>query len=112
MKYGKDRPTTRPCGSRPFSSIDGLTTHLLVEVEIEVLQPLVRIAEGGLLASAFEQAVGAAGKLVLYEGGDEIDRSHTLGARLLQSSVQNGGHTAEAQLLERPVELDEVHGVS
>jgi hypothetical protein len=53
---------------------DEAAVHLLVEVEIEGVQPLVRVAEAGLLDAAGEEAVLAAQELVADEGGEEIDR--------------------------------------
>ena len=89
--------------------VEEMARDLLVEVEGEILQPFIRIAEGRLLAATLEQPVGALGEFVLHERGDEVDRSHALGACLLQARLQHGGHATKAQLLERTIELDEVH---
>src|SRR5262249_32285511 len=89
--------------------IDKVTGDLFVEVEIEILQPLVGIAKSRLLAPALKQAVGALGEFVLHERGDEVDRCHALGAGLLQARFQPGRSPAEAQVRECTVKLDEVH---
>ena len=72
--------------------------HLRVEGEVEVVQSLVRVAEGGLFAPAIQQSLAAAGKLVAHQTGDQIDRRHGFGLRLVQSGFQHGGYAAEPEL--------------
>jgi hypothetical protein len=89
--------------------VDEPAVHLLVEVEIEVIESAVRLAEAGVLGTAVEQAVGAATELVGDEDGHQIDRGHVLGLRLKETAFQDGRHAAQAQLPERAVEFNEVH---
>src|SRR2546425_3328846 len=69
--------------------------HLRVEGEIEVVQSLVRVAEGGLFAPAIQESLAAAGKLVAPQTGDQIDGGPGFGLRLAQAGFQHGGRTAE-----------------
>ncbi len=59
---------------------------------------LLRVAEGGLFAPAFQQSVAAAGQFVADQARDQIDRRHGFGLRLVQSGFQHGGHAAEPEL--------------
>src|SRR5260221_9104538 len=65
--------------------------HLRVEGEIEVVQSLVRVAEAGLFAPAIQESLAAAGQFVAHQTGDQIDRRHGFGLRLMQSGFQHGG---------------------
>jgi hypothetical protein len=60
---------------------DQAAIHLGIEVEVEVVQGLLRIAEGGLLAPSLQQAVAAPGQFVGDQARDQIDRCHGLGLR-------------------------------
>src|SRR6202158_5290739 len=72
--------------------------HLRVESEVEVVQSLVRVAEGGLFAPAIQESLAAAGKLVIHQTRDQIDRRHGFGLCLAQSGFQHGGGAAEPEL--------------
>jgi hypothetical protein len=62
-----------PGDEGPGSQIkDQAAIHLFVEVEIEVVEGLERIAELGLLASPLQQAFGAAREFVGDQTGDQI----------------------------------------
>jgi hypothetical protein len=63
-----------------------------------VVQGLLRIAEGGLLAPSLQQAVAAPGQFVGDQARDQIDRRHGLGLRLVQACFQHGGDAAQPQL--------------
>ena len=77
---------------------DQTAIHLRIEVEVEVVERLLRIAEGGLFAPPLQQAVAAPGQLVGDQARDQIDRRHGLGLRLVQARFQHGGNAAEPQL--------------
>src|SRR5260370_42363241 len=53
--------------------------HLRVEGEVEVVQSLMRVAEGGLFAPAIQESLTAAGQLVAPPTGDQIHRRHAFG---------------------------------
>ena len=79
---------------------DQAAIHLGIEVEVEVVERLLRVAEGGLLAPPLQQAVTAPGQFVGDQARDQIDRRHRLGLRLVQARFQHGGDAAEPQLSE------------
>src|SRR5258705_11701732 len=53
--------------------------HLRVEGEVEVVQRLVRVAEGGLFAPPIQESLTAAGELVAEETGEPNGRGHGFG---------------------------------
>jgi hypothetical protein len=77
---------------------DQAAVHLLVEVEVEVVECLKRVAELGLLAAALQHAVGATGEFVGDQTRDQIQRGHRFGLSLPQTGFQHRGHTSQAQL--------------
>ena len=77
---------------------DEAAVHLLVEVEVEVIQCLLRIAELGGLSAAIQQTVTATMQFIGDEDGDEINRSHAFCLSLMKTSFQNGDDAAETQL--------------
>src|SRR5205823_13545036 len=62
---------------------DKAAVHLLVEVEVEVIQYLLRIAECGGLSAAFQQAVTATTQFIRNQTGDQINRRHAFGLSLM-----------------------------
>src|SRR5258708_16100688 len=86
--------------------VDGRTVHLLVEIEIKGIEGAIRVAKARLLDAPGDQPVLPANQLVTDEGGDEIDGRLPFGLRLAQERVERGGHTSEAKLPERRVEID------
>ena len=88
---------------------DQTAIHLRVEGEVEVVERLVGIAEAGLFAAPFEQAVGAARELVGDQHGEQVDGRHGFGLRLAQAGFQHGGHAAEAKLAQRALQFNEIH---
>lgn len=88
---------------------DEAAVHLGVEGEVEVIECLVGIAEAGVLAAPFEQAVGAACEFVRDQAGEQIEGSHGFGLSLSQAGFQHIGHAAEAELAQSAFEFDEVH---
>ena len=84
---------------------DQAAIHLGVEGEVEVVERLVGVAEAGLLAAAFQQAVGAAGEFVGDQSREQIDGSHRFGLRLPQAGFQHGGHAAQPELAQRALRV-------
>jgi hypothetical protein len=72
--------------------------HLGVELEVEVVQSLVGIAETGLLAPPLQQALAAAAQLVRHQDGDQVDGGHGFALGLQQARFQDSGYAAQAQL--------------
>ena len=77
---------------------DQTAIHLGVELEVEVIQLLVGVAELRLLVAPLQQPLAAAGKFVGDQRGDQVDGRHVLRLRLQQACFQHGGHAAQAQL--------------
>ncbi len=85
--------------------------HLLVEGEIKRVERATRIAEAGLRAAAFEQAILSALQLVIHEHRDEIKRREPLGLRMAQARFQHVGHAGEPELAEGAIQFEEIHAV-
>ncbi|HEX6496609.1 MAG TPA: hypothetical protein VF018_14060 [Acidobacteriaceae bacterium] len=77
---------------------DQATIHLRVEGEVEVVQGLLRVAEGRLFAAPLQQPIAAPVQLVGDQARDQIDRRHGFGLSLMQAGFQHGGYAAEPQL--------------
>ncbi|WNZ62690.1 hypothetical protein QEG98_02360 [Myxococcus sp. MxC21-1] len=88
---------------------DEAAIHLLVEVEVEAVERLSRVAEGALLEAALDEAVASASQLVVDEGGEEVERSELLGLRLEDASLDGLGHAGQAQGGEGAGDFDEIH---
>jgi hypothetical protein len=82
--------------------------HLLVEVEVERVEPLADVAEAGELDPAFEEAVLAAEQFVRHEPGEEIDRGQLLGLRFEQAGFEAGGDAGAAELAQGALEFEDV----
>src|SRR5579885_293648 len=91
---------------------DQAAIHFLVEVEVEVVEGLLGVAELGLLFPPLQQALAATGEFVGAQAGDQVDGGERFALRLAQTSLQRGGHTAQTKLFERTIEFDEIHGSS
>ena len=92
---------------------DETAVHLLVEVAIESVQPLVGVPEARLLHAAGEQPVLATEEFVADEGREEVDRRQLGGLGLEQAGLEGGGHAGAAELAEGALQFDEVHvGIS
>src|ERR1017187_1271657 len=65
------------------------TIHLRIEGEVEVVQGLVRVAEGGLFAAPVEQPIAAPGQLIGDQARDQIDGRHGFSLGLVQSGFQH-----------------------
>src|SRR5437660_706384 len=88
---------------------DQAAVHLLVEVEVEVVERFLCIAELGLLFPPLQQALAATSEFVGDQTGEQVDRGERLALRLAQAGLQHGGHTAQAKLFEGTIEFDEIH---
>ena len=77
---------------------DQIAVHLGVELEVEVVQALVGIAELRLFVASLQQPLAAAGQFIRDQRGDQVDGRHVLRLRLQQARFQHGGHAAQAQL--------------
>ena len=89
--------------------VDEGAVHLVVEVEVEVVEGRSVVAERGLLDAALEEAVLTAQQLVGDERRQQVDGSHLLGLGLPEPGFQDVGHAGEAQLAQGVIEFDEVH---
>ena len=76
--------------------VEGQTAiHLLVEVEVEVVEGPLRVAKLGLLGPALQQAIAATSEFVRDQAGEEVDGGHGFGLRLVETSFEHGGDTAQ-----------------
>jgi len=75
---------------------DQTAIDLRVEIEIEIVQRLLRVAEGGLLAPPLQQALAASGEFIGDQTRDQIDGGHGFGLSLAQARFQHGGHASES----------------
>jgi hypothetical protein len=82
---------------------------LLIEVEVEVVEGLLGVAELGLLCPPLQQALAAACEFVGDQAGEQVDGGERFGLGLAQTGFQHGGHSAQAKLFERAVEFDRIH---
>lgn len=92
--------------------VDERTIHLLVEIEIKVVERAARVAERGQLGAAGKQPVLPPQQLVGDERRDEVDGRQLVGLRLAQPRFQDIRHSREAELAQSVVEFDGVHFVS
>ena len=77
---------------------DQTAIHLLVEVEVEVIEVLLRIAKLGLLGSSLQQAITATSEFVGDQAGEEVDGGHGFGLGLVETGFEHGGDAAQPQL--------------
>jgi hypothetical protein len=71
---------------------DQTAIHLLVEVEVEVVDGCLRVAKLSLLGPALQQAIAATSELVRDQAGEEVDGWHGFGLRLAETSFEHGGN--------------------
>src|SRR3974390_3111889 len=88
---------------------DQAAVHLLVEVEVEVVEGLLRVAKLGLLFSSLQQPFAATCQFVGDQAGEEVDWGHGLGLGLAETGFEHGGDHAQPQLSESTIQLDEIH---
>src|SRR5262249_12074568 len=91
---------------------DEASIHLLVEVEIGVVERLADVAKNRLLDATGEQAVLAPYELVCDERREKIDRHHFLRLRLQEARLERVGHSRQAQMPQCAAEFDLIHFVS
>ena len=88
---------------------DERARHLLVEVEIKILQGAVRVAEAGQFQASGQQSIFTASQFVGHEGGDKVERREPLGLGVAQPGLEDVGHAGEAEFAEGAVHFDEGH---
>ena len=74
---------------------DQTAIHLLVEVEVEVVEAPLWVAKLGLLDPALQQTIAATSELVRDQAGEKVDRGHGLGLSLVETGFQYGGNAAQ-----------------
>ena len=74
---------------------DQTAIHLLVEVEVEVVEAPLWVAKLGLLGSALQQAIPATSEFVRDQAGEEVDGGHGFGLSLAETGFEHGGNTAQ-----------------
>jgi hypothetical protein len=77
---------------------DEAAVHLLIEVEVEVIERFERIAKLRVFSAAFQQTIAPTIQFVGYETRDQIKRRHALALRLMQTGFQHSGHATKAKL--------------
>ena len=77
---------------------DERAVHLLVEVEIEVVERLVRVTEARLLDPALDEPVRSALNLVGEERGEEVERREPARLGFEQTDLEVLGHAGEPEL--------------
>ena len=88
---------------------DERAVHLLVEVEIEILERAIGVAEARQLVPARQQPVFAPAELVGDERGHEIERGQPFGLGVAQAGFEDVGHAGEPEFAERTIDFDERH---
>jgi hypothetical protein len=74
---------------------DQTAIHLLVEVEVEVVESPLWVAKLGLLGPALEQAIAATSEFVGDQAGEEVDGGHGFGLSLVETGFEYGRDTAQ-----------------
>jgi len=74
---------------------DQAAIDLFVEVEIKVVERLMRVTEAGLLSPPLEKPVASPSQLVRDQAGDEINRRHGLGLSLTKARLEHRRHTTK-----------------
>jgi hypothetical protein len=77
---------------------DQAAVHLLVEVEVEVIESLLRVTKLSLFFPSLQQSLAATSKFVGDQAGEEVDRSHGFCLGLTEAGFEHGGDTAQPQL--------------
>jgi len=90
---------------------DQVAIHPGIELEVEVVQTLVGVTELRLLVAPLQQSLAAAGQFIRDQRGDQVDGRHVLRLRLQKAGLHHCGHAAQAQLYQRAIEFDQVHGL-
>ena len=77
---------------------DEAAIHLLVEVEVEVVECDLRITELRRFSPTLQQAVAATRKFIADQTGNKINRRHRFGLSLMQTSLNYGSDATKSQL--------------
>src|SRR5882724_1370064 len=77
---------------------DQTAIHLLVEVEVKVVECLLGIAESRLLSPTLQQSITPASQFVGDQAGDEVDRGHGFDLGLVEAHLEHGSDSAQPQL--------------
>src|SRR6266566_9760009 len=90
-------PKNKASSWRAMKVEDQTAIHLLVEVEVEVVEAPLWVAKLGLLGPSLQQAITATCEFVRDQAGEEVDRGHGFGLSLAETSFEHGGNTAESE---------------
>jgi hypothetical protein len=74
---------------------DQTAIHLLVEVEVEVVEAPLWVAKLGLLGPALQQTIAATSEFVRDQAGEKVDGGHGLGLSLVETGFEDGGNAAQ-----------------
>src|SRR2546430_3221248 len=77
---------------------DQTAIHLLVEVEVEVVESALRVAKLGLLGPALQQAIAATSEFVRDQTGEEVDGWHGFGLRLVEDRKSTRLNSSHSQI--------------
>src|SRR5436853_7268604 len=83
--------------------------HLLVEVKVEVVQSLIRVAEFRLFFASLQKPVASAAEFIRDQAGDQVYRCHRFDLSLMQTGLKHSGHAAEPKVPESGSEFCRVH---
>src|SRR5437870_12900946 len=83
--------------------------HLLVEVEVEVVERDLWIAELGFFSPALQQTIATTTQFIGHETRDQIDRGHPFGLSLMETCFQHGSNAAETKLFQGTLEFNRIH---
>src|SRR5260370_33385482 len=90
---------------------DQTAIHLLIEVEVEVVEAPLGVAKLGLLCPALEQAIAATREFVGDQAGEKVDGGHCLGLSLGETGFQYGGKASPPEVCESAKRLEVGHFV-
>src|ERR1700689_3117578 len=77
---------------------DQTAIHFGVEIEIKLVEGLMRVAELSLLAPTLEQTIAPPVQLIADQTRHQIDRRHVFALGREQSGFQHGGYAAQWEL--------------
>ena len=91
---------------------DQRAIQFLVEGEIEGVERACGIAEAGLHATPFEQAILPTLQFITHEHRDEVEWGQAFRLRMAEAHVEDVGHAGEAQFAECLIKFGDVHAVA
>ena len=89
--------------------VDERAIHLLVEIEIKMVERAIRIAEARLLMAPGKQPVLASLQLVTDERGHQVERREFLCLGVTEPRLKDVRHAGETEFAERVIDFDEIH---